>query len=118
MALFPSGRAPGEVVGKCPRCGADVAEAAKGFFCANPSCKFGLFKDSKFFAAKKKKLTKEIATALLADGRVHLPDLMSERTGKPYAATVVLDDKGEGYAFFRLDFEHGKEKNDERNTKK
>jgi hypothetical protein len=34
---------------------------------------------------------------------------VSERTGKPYGATVVLDDKGEGYAFFRLEFEKGKD---------
>ena len=106
-ALFPSDRKQGEVVGKCPRCGSDVSEATKGFFCCNPSCKFGLFKDNKFFTAKKKTLTKEIATALLTDGRIFIPDLMSERTGKPYGATVILDDKGEGYAFFRLEFEKG-----------
>jgi len=31
-ALFPSNRPAGEAVGKCPRCGADVSEAPKGFF--------------------------------------------------------------------------------------
>jgi DNA topoisomerase-3 len=108
LALFPSDRPRGEVIGKCLRCGSDVTEASKGFFCDNKSCKFGLYRDNKFFAAKKKILTKEIATALLADGRVFIPDLISEKTGKPYGATVVLDDKGEGYAFFRLEFEKGK----------
>ena len=47
-ALFPSDRKQGEVIGKCPSCGAEVSEAAKGFFCCNQSCKFGLFKDNKF----------------------------------------------------------------------
>ena len=108
-ALFPSERKQGEVIGKCVRCGADVAESGKGFFCSGTACKFGLFKDNKFFTAKKKKLTKEIVAALLADGRVHIPDLVSERTGKPYGATVELDDKGEGYTFFRLEFEKGKD---------
>ena len=117
-ALFPSDRKQGEVIGKCPRCGSDISEAARGFFCGSPSCKFGLFKDNKFFTAKKKTLTKEIASALLADGRVFIPDLMSEKTGKPYGATVVLDDKGEGYAFFRLEFEKGKGSDNERSTKK
>ena len=113
-ALFPSDRKQGEVVGKCPRCGSDVTEAAKGFFCGNQSCKFGLFRDNKFFTAKKKTITKEIAAALLADGRVFIPDLMSEKTGKPYGATVALDDKGEGYAFFRLEFENTKGDRNER----
>jgi DNA topoisomerase-3 len=117
-ALFPSDRKPGEVVGKCPRCGADVSEAAKGFFCGNASCRFGLFKDNKFFTAKKKMLTKEIAAALLADGRIFIPDLMSEKTGKPYGATVVLDDKSEGYVFFRLEFDKGKESDNERSKEK
>lgn len=30
---------PREVVGKCPRCGGEVAELQKGFFCQNDSCK-------------------------------------------------------------------------------
>ena len=107
--LFPSDRKQGEIIGQCPRCGADVSEAAKGFFCANKSCKFGLFKDNKFFTAKKKTITKKIAAALLAEGRVFVPDFISEKTGKSYGATVVLDDKGEGYAFFRLEFEKGKD---------
>ena len=107
-ALFPPVWKQGEVIGKCPRCGADVSESSKGFFCCNQSCKFGLFKDNKFFTAKKKTVTKQVAAALLADGRVYIPDLFSEKTGKTYGATVILDDKGEGYAFFRLEFDKGK----------
>lgn len=52
--LFPSRR---EVVGKCPRCGAEVTESQKGFFCENRDCSFVLWKNSRFFAAKKKTLT-------------------------------------------------------------
>ena len=113
-ALFTSNRKQGEIIGKCPRCGADVSEAAKGFFCGNQACKFGLFKDNKFFTAKKKTITKKIAATLLNDGRVFIPDLMSEKTGKPYGATVILDDKGEGYVFFRLEFNNGKGNGNER----
>ncbi len=47
--LFPSGR---EVVGKCPRCGGDVIEAKKGFFCECGDCWFSLWRDNKFFQAK------------------------------------------------------------------
>lgn len=33
--LFPSGRT---VVGKCPRCGSDVTESKKGYFCERNDC--------------------------------------------------------------------------------
>ena len=36
---------PREVVGKCPRCGGDVAELQKGFFCQTESCKFAIWKN-------------------------------------------------------------------------
>ena len=102
--LFPSGR---EVVGKCPRCGGDVSESKKGFFCERNDCRFGLWRDNKFFAAKKIALTKKTAAALLKDGRVALTGLYSEKTGKTYDASVVLEDTGESVRF-RLDF--GKER--------
>jgi len=83
-SLFTASRKQSGVIGKCPRCRSDISEVNKGFFCDNPTCKFGLFKDSKFFTAKKKTLTKEVAAALLAEGRIFIPDLISEKTGKPY----------------------------------
>ena len=45
--LFPSGR---PVVGKCPRCGAEVTESKNGYFCERRSCKFGLWRDNRFLA--------------------------------------------------------------------
>ena len=44
---------PREVVGKCPRCGGDVAELQKGFFCQNEACKFAIWKNNKWWATKK-----------------------------------------------------------------
>jgi DNA topoisomerase-3 len=104
-ALFPSNRPSGEVIGNCPRCGGSITEAPKGYFCNNKSCKFGLFKDNKFFTSQKKTLTKEIAKTLLAEGRVFVSGLVSSKTGKPYNATVILDDKGDGYPSFKMEFE-------------
>ena len=101
--LFPSGR---EVIGKCPRCGSDVAESKKGFFCEKNDCRFGLWRDNKFFAAKHVALTKKIAAALLAEGRVKLTGLYSEKTGGTYDATVVLKDTGESVRF-HLEFDKG-----------
>ena len=90
--LFPSDR---ETIGPCPRCGGAVTESKKGFFCENRDCRFVLWKDSKFFSAKKKKLTKSAAASLLKEGRVKLTGCWSEKTGKTYDATVILADDGE-----------------------
>ena len=60
---------PREVVGKCPRCGGEVAELQKGFFCQNKDCKFAIWKNNKWWAAKKKQPTKAVVSALLNDGR-------------------------------------------------
>ena len=90
--LFPSDR---ETVGPCPRCGGAVTESKKGFFCENRDCRFVLWKDSKFFSAKKKQLTKSAAASLLKAGRVKLTGCWSEKTGKTYDATVILEDDGE-----------------------
>ena len=92
--------------GKCPRCGGDVTESKKGFFCEKNDCRFGLWRDNKFFAAKRAALTKKVAAALLADGRVKLTGLYSEKTGGTYDATAVLEDTGESVRF-RLEFDKG-----------
>ncbi len=89
--LFPSER---ETVGICPRCGKAVTESKTGFFCENRDCRFVLWKDSKFFSAKKKELTKVAAAALLREGRIRLTGCWSERTGKTYDAMVILEDDG------------------------
>ena len=98
---------PREVVGKCPRCGGEVAEMQKGFFCQTESCKFAIWKNSKWWAAKKKQPTKAIVAALLKDGRARLTGCYSEKTGKTYDATVVLEDDGQ-YANFKLEFDRQK----------
>lgn len=99
--LFPSGH---EIVGKCPRCKADVTETPKGFFCENRACSFALWKNSKFFTAKKKTLTKTLAATLLKDGRAPLKACYSEKTKKTYDAVAVLEDDGTKTAY-RLEFE-------------
>lgn len=99
--LFPSTQ---EVIGKCPRCGNNVAENKKGFCCLNKTCGFALWKDSKFFTAKKKKLTKTIAIELLKNGKTNLKGCYSEKTGKTYDAIVLLDDSGDKYVNFKMNF--------------
>lgn len=96
----------GEVLGKCPRCGNDVTETTKAFSCVNRECKFCLWKDSKFFTAKKKTLTKSIVITLLTEGRIFMSGLHSEKTGKPYNATIILvDDEPNSYPSYAMEFE-------------
>lgn len=96
-----------EIVGICPRCGGHVIESKQGFFCENRACSFALWRDNRFFAAKKKTLTKTVAAALLKEGRVFMSGLYSEKTGKTYDAVVVLDDTGGKYVNFKLEFKKG-----------
>ena len=98
---------PREVVGRCPRCGGEVAEMQKGFFCQNEACRFAIWKNNKWWAAKKKQPTKVVVTALLKDGRARLTGCYSEKTGKTYDATVVLEDD-EQYVSFKLEFDRQK----------
>ena len=95
----------GEIIGACPRCGGNVRESKKGFFCDNAACAFALWKDNRFFAVKKKTITKTVAAALLKEGRVFMSGLFSEKTGKTYDATIALDDTGGKYVNFKLIFE-------------
>jgi DNA topoisomerase-3 len=106
-ALTPLFAPPKGVIGKCPRCGADVVERSKGFFCSSRACRFALWKDSRFWAAKGKTLDKKTAAALLGEKRVFFSDLKSEKTGKTYAAAILLEDDGEK-TNFKLDFARGR----------
>jgi DNA topoisomerase-3 len=110
-ALFPDTRKPAsDSLGVCPRCGSPVREGAKGFFCDSRTCGFKLWKESKFWTAKKKPPTAAIVTALLKDGRVALKNLHSEKTGKKYDAVVELADDGGQFVNFKLEFDARKGK--------
>ena len=99
--LFPSGR---DVVGKCPRCGGDVTESKKGFFCEKNDCRFGLWRDNKFLTGKKITLSKKMVAALLKNGEIPVKGIFSEKTGKSYDATLVLNDDGVK-TVYSLDFD-------------
>jgi DNA topoisomerase-3 len=105
IPLFPeSKRQAAEQLGSCPRCGSPVREGVKGFFCDSRTCGFKIWRESKFWTAKKKPLTASIVTALLKEGRAAVKGLYSEKTGKKYDATVLLDDTGDGFVNFKMDF--------------
>lgn len=105
-ALSASGRT---VVGVCPRCGKNVVEGKKSFFCegwnAMPACGFALWKNDRFFTGKRKELTRKVAAALLKNGRIAMTGLFSEKKGVLYDATVVMEDTGEKFVRFKLEFD-------------
>jgi DNA topoisomerase-3 len=92
-----------EVIGVCPRCGKSVFEGKKNFYCESRECNFTMWRNDRFFESKKKELTKQIAAALLKDGKASIKGLYSEKTGKTYDATVVLADTGDKYVNYRFE---------------
>ena len=105
---FPQSHGP---VGVCPWCGEPVYEGKKSFFCSafkETGCRFALWKDNGFFKAVGKQLTRNMASALLKDGRVHMRSFRSQKTGKRYDADVLLSEgttkNGLRCARFKMDF--------------
>ena len=98
--LFQSERV---VIGKCPRCGENVYEGKKNFYCGNRGCQFVMWKNDRFFEQRKKAFTPKIAAALLKDGKAKVKGLYSEKTGKTYDATVLLADTGGKYVNYRVE---------------
>lgn len=95
-------------IGKCPVCGNDVIEGAKGWFCVSRSCSFALWKQNRYFDSIGKKITASVAEKLLANGKVRMKGCKSAKTGKTFDAVLILETDADGKARFRLDFERGK----------
>lgn len=99
----PQFPAQGEVIGKCPRCGCNVVTGKKGYFCESSICRFALWTDNKFLAAKRIRLSKSQAAQLLRDGRIHIDEVYSAKRDTYYPADLILKDDGERVIYW-LDF--------------
>ena len=99
---FESGK---EVVGKCPRCGSPVYVGKGNYYCSSKECSFCMLEDNKFFASKKKKLTKKIAKELLDKGWCRVKGLYTPKKPQLYDAIIKLDDTGGNYVSFKMEFE-------------
>lgn len=97
--LFQSERV---IIGKCPRCGENIYEGKKNFYCGNRGCQFVMWKNDRFFEQRKKAFTPKIAAALLKNGKAKVKGLYSEKTGKTYDATVLLADTEGKYVNYRI----------------
>ena len=94
-----------ESIGVCPRCGKPVYEGKKNFACSDRICGFVLWKDDRFWTSRKKVLTAKMAVDLLKKGRILVKGMWSEKKGVTYDAAVLLDDTGEKYVHYKLEFQ-------------
>ena len=97
------------VIGKCPRCGADIYEGRKNYYCANRDCAFTMWKDDRFFEERKVTFSPKIAAALLKDGKAKVKKLYSPKTGKTYDGTILLADTGGKYVNYRIAIQRDRE---------
>lgn len=92
-----------KVIGKCPKCGADVVEKEKLFGCINRECNFALWKNDKFLASQGKKMTVTLARAFLSKRRALVRDLVG-KSGKRYDALVEVNFDGR-YPQYKMIFD-------------
>ena len=90
-------------VGSCPVCGNPVHESKLSFCCADRSCKFALWKESRYLASMRKALDKKMAVDLLKKGRTYVKDFYSVKKDKTFAADLVMRVE-EGRAQYSLEF--------------
>ena len=91
------------VIGKCPRCGGDVCEGKKNFYCTDKDCAFAMWKNDRFFEERKTAFSAKIAAALLKSGKANVKKLYSPKTGKTYDGIIVLADTGGKYVNYRVE---------------
>ena len=91
------------IIGKCPRCGENVFEGKKNYYCVSRECGFVMWKNDRFFEKRKVKFTPKIAADLLMDGKAKVKKLYSHKTGKTYDGTVLLSDTGGKYVNYRIE---------------
>ena len=97
------------VIGKCPRCGGNVCEGKKNYYCSNKECAFAMWKNDRFFEERKTTFTPKIAAALLNGGKAKVKKLYSPKTGKTYDGTILLADTGGKYVNYRIAIQRDRE---------
>lgn len=95
-------------VGVCPRCGEPVYEGKKNFYCGNRGCGFVLWKNDRFWTARKKELTKKMAADFLTKGKTKVKGMYSEKKDKTYDAIIIMEDTGGKYINFKTEFQKEK----------
>ena len=89
-AQYAKGIVDGEPLGKCPKCGGNVYETAKGFKCEKDDCKFFIYRQDKFFASLGKQLTAKAVQIMLKTNRLTVKNCKSKK-GNTFDAVIVCD---------------------------
>ena len=92
-----------EGIGICPVCGSPVYEGKKNFYCGSRECSFSLWKENRYLAGMRKLVDKKMAVDLLVKGRTHVKDLYLQKTGKTFAADLLIKVE-DGRTNFSLEF--------------
>lgn len=100
-----------ETIGVCPRCGRNILEGTKSFYCEGykdeeNKCNFTLWKEQKYPSVT---LSKGMAKALLSGGDIQIKDLKSKE-GKSYSAYFGIVDDGERAKLKMTKFANEKQK--------
>ena len=100
-SLLPAGTRGGEakIIGRCPKCGANVETKPKGFFCSNKDCNFALWPTMKYFD-NILKITESRAQTLLSGD--HVAFTLKSKGDKEYKGYLKLKINGE-YVNFEPD---------------
>ncbi len=84
------------VLGKCPLCGAKVAERPKSFSCSGGQCRFVIWK-----TIAGKRITARTAKTLLDHGETPRLEGFQSKAGKPFSAQLKLIDGQVKFVFDR-----------------
>ena len=99
-----------EVLGKCPRCGGDIKESKKSFFCSNwkepVSCKFTIWKKPKSPLFSKTSITASNVKSWLKGKPVKKKNLYSPKKNSTFEASLIMkdDEKSEYGPSFEMKF--------------
>lgn len=100
-----------EIIGKCPRCGKNIFESKKNFYCEgfvdDPRCDFAIWKTDKFFVDKEKTLTKTMVKGFLSGKSVKVKGLKKKDGSGKYDANINIIEKefkGKKYVNFNMSF--------------
>lgn len=98
-------KAEKEIIGKCPKCGKNIYESEKLFYCEGfKECTFKIFKNNKFFEDRGKKVTKTIVKSLLKTNTAKVKGFKKKDGSGTYDAIVNMSLNG-NYVNFNLSFE-------------
>lgn len=92
---------------KCPRCGKDIYESEKSYYCSSykdqiNKCSYTLWKNNKFLSEKNILLTKENYKSLLEGEKILIKDIKRKDKKGSYNAYLYIEDTGT-YVNYKLD---------------